>query len=143
MRFTRITATLAFAAALAIGVASCKDAMAPSVLANMGGMEGVSKFLDNWKGTMSANESLSKALTAEDMNMVARGFTNEIAKASEIPLPNAGVDLPQVLKDKNLSKENLTAMRDALKTAAGTSALSPDATKGALSLWDGAAAKAK
>jgi len=142
MRSMRILAAMTFAAVLSLGAAGCKDAMAPSVLANMGGMDGVSKFLDNWTAAMSADANLSKALTADDMSMITRGFTNEVAKASEIPMPNAGVDLVQVLKDKHLSKPNLEAIGAALKSATVTSKLSPDATKGAMNLWKAAASKA-
>jgi len=143
MKLMRTVAVLSFAIAMALGTTSCNDAVAPTMLANMGGMDGAAKFMTNWTSAMSANEALSKSLTADDMSMVARGFTNEIATASKIPIPNAGVDLVQVLKDKNLSKENVTAMGDALKAAAGTSQLSPEATKGAMSLWDGVVKRTK
>lgn len=139
MRSMRVLAALMFAAVLSVGAAGCKDAMAPSILANMGGMDGVAKFLDNWTASMSADANLAKALTSDDMSMITRGFTNEVAKASDIPMPNAGVDLKQVIKDKAMTNETLTGVRNALITASGTSKLSPDAAKGALALWDGVA----
>lgn len=139
MRSMRVFAALMFAAVLSVGAAGCKDAMAPSILANMGGMEGVAKFLDNWTAATAADANLAKSVTADDMGMITRGFTNEIAKASDIPMPNAGVDLKQVIQDKHLTAETLTGLRNALTTAAGTSKLSPDATKGALALWDSVA----
>jgi hypothetical protein len=137
-------AVLALAVSLVLGVAGCKnDAMTPTTLDEMGGMEGVTKLVAGWTGAMSANETLSKSLTADDMNLVGRGFATEVAKASKVPSENSGVDLVQVLQSKNLSKENLTAMRDALQAAAGTNRLSPEATKGALGLWDGVVKQVK
>ena len=144
MKWMRTVAVLAFATALTFGATGCKDeAMAPTMLANMGNMDGLSKLMTSWTGAMAANTALSGALTADDMGMVSRGFVNEVAKASKIPLPNEGVDLPSVLKAKNLSAENLAAMGEALKGACSTMALSPDATKGAMSLWDGAVKQLK
>jgi hypothetical protein len=143
MRYMRVVAATMLAAVLTIGAAGCKDAMAPSVLANMGGMDGVAKFLDNWTSTVAADANLSKTVTADDMGMIAQGFKTEIAKASEVPLPSAGVDLVQVLTDKKYPKESLTGLRGALQTATVTSKLSPDATKGALGLWDQTVKKLK
>lgn len=144
MKLMRMVAVMAVATALTLGATSCKDAaMAPSMLANMGGMDGLSKLMVNWSGAMSAVPGITSALSADDLSMVTKGFVNEVAKVSKIPLPNAGVDLAEVLKGKSVSAENLTAMGDALKTAAGTSQLSPEATSGAMSLWDGVAKKVK
>jgi hypothetical protein len=137
MKSMRALAVLAFVTAMTLGAASCKDSLAPSMLANMGGMDGVTKLMANWTGAMSANEALSKSLSADDMSMITRGFVNEVAKASEVPMPNAGVDLVEVLKGKNLPKESLTGVGDALKVATGTTQLSPEATKGAMGLWEG------
>ena len=74
--------------------------------------------------------------------MVASGMVNEIAMATETPMPAGGVDLLKVLKDKNLSRESLQHMGAALKEAAGISNLSPDATMGAWGLWTNVAGKA-
>jgi hypothetical protein len=130
-------AVLALAVSLALGAGGCKDTMDTNMLTKMGGIDGLTKFMSNWTTAMSADEMLSKSLSADDMNMISRGFTNEVAKVCEIPMPQGGVELAQVLKEKNLSKENLDAMGGALKAAAGTSQLPPDATKGAMGLWDG------
>ena len=144
MKLMRMLAVMAVATALTLGATSCKDeAMAPTTLANMGGMDGLSKLMTNWTAAMAAVPALGSALSADDMTMVTKGFVNEVAKASKIPLPNEGVDLVQVLKGKSVSAENLTAMGEALKSAAGTTQLSPDATTAAMGLWDGVANKAK
>jgi len=135
MKMMRSAAVFALAVALSVSGVACKDGMKHTVLANMGGMEGVTKLMQNWTSAMAADASLSQALTADDMNMVARGFATSVAKASEMPTPNDGVDLVKVLKDKNLSKDTLGAMGAALEKACGTSALSPDATKAAKHLW--------
>lgn len=140
MKNMRKVAALALAASLALVAASChesKDSMDHTALVNMGGVDGLVKFMDAWKDTMSANPQLSKDLTADDMTMVTRGFGNEVAKAGGIPTPNAGVDLKQVLEQKHLSKDDLTAMGNALNAAAKGQMLSPDATKAAMELWEG------
>jgi len=143
MKLLGKVAVLAFAAALALGAGGCKDTMDSTTLTQMGGIDGLTKYMANWSGAVAADETLNKVLSADDMDMVSRGFANEVAKAAEIPMPHGGVDLVQVLQGKNLSKENLDAMGGALKAAAATSKLSPDATKGAMSLWDGVVKKLK
>ena len=143
MKLLGKAAMLALAVTLALGAGGCKDTMDTTTLTQMGGVDGLTKYMANWTSLMSADEVLSKSLSADDMDMISRGFTNEVAKAAEIPMPHGGVDLVQVLQGKNLSKENLDAMGGALKTAAATSKLSPDATKGAMSLWDGVVKKLK
>jgi hypothetical protein len=143
MKLLGKAAVLALAVTLALGAGGCKDTMDPTMLAQMGGVDGLTKFMSNWSGAVAADEVLSKSLSADDMDMISRGFANEVAKAAEIPMPHGGVDLVQVLQGKNLSKENLDAMGGALKTAAATSKLTPDATKGALGLWDGVVKKLK
>src|SRR5262249_14117402 len=103
MKNVRRLGALALAVSLALAAASCKESkhsMSSTALANMGGMDGLTKFMGAWKDTMSANPQLSKDLTADDMTMVTRGFGNEVAKAGGIPMPNAGVDLKQVLEQK-------------------------------------------
>lgn len=142
MRQMRMAVALMLTAALALGAASCKDSMAPSMLEHMGGVDGVAKFMDNWKAAMAADPTLAPVLTQDDRNMVASGMVNEIAKATETPMPAGGVDLLKVLKDKNLSKESLQHMGATLKEAAGTSNLSPEATQEAWGLWTNVAGKA-
>ena len=110
MKRMRSVGALVLMASLALAAASCKESkesMSPTTLANMGGVDGLVKYMDAWKDTMSANPELSKTLTADDMTMVTKGFGNEVAKAGGIPMPNAGVDLKQVLEQKHLSKDNL------------------------------------
>jgi hypothetical protein len=143
MKLLGKVAVLALAASLALGAGGCKDTMDTNMLTQMGGIDGLTKYMNNWSSAMSADEVLAKSLSADDMNMISRGFANEVAKACEIPMPHGGVDLVQVLQEKNLSKENLDAMGGALKAAASTSQLTPDATKGALGLWDGVVKKLK
>lgn len=146
MKRMRRMGALVLMASLALSAASCKgskDSMSPTTLANMGGIDGLTKYMDAWKDAMSANPDLSKALTADDMTMVTKGFANEVAKAGAIPMPNAGVDLEQLLKQKHLTSDNLKAMGDALGAAAKTSMLSPDATKAAMELWEDVAKHVK
>ena len=146
MKRMRTLSAWVLVASLALAAASCKESkesMSPTALANMGGMDGLTKFMAAWKDTMSANPQLSKTLTADDMTMVTRGFGNEVAKAGGIPTPNAGVDLMQVLEQKHLSKDDLKAMGDALQVAAKGNMLSPDATKAAMELWEGVARHVK
>ncbi len=138
MRWLKVLAALSVVGALMVGSTGCKDNTAPTMLANMGGMEGVSKLMQNWGSAVAGNADLSKLVSSDDMGMIARGFTNEVAKASKIPMPNEGVDLPKVLKDKGLSKANLDALGAALDSAAGVTKLSPDATKAAMELWNNA-----
>jgi hypothetical protein len=59
----------------------------PTALANMGGVDGLTKFMDAWKDTMSANPQLSKTLTADDMKMVTRGFGNRWPRQAEFRRP--------------------------------------------------------
>ena len=137
---------LVLMASLALSAASCKESkesMSPTALANMGGVDGLTKYMDAWKAAMSANPDLSKALTADDMTMVTKGFGNEVAKAGGIPMPDAGVDLKQVLEQKHLTSDNLKAMGEALQSAAKTNMLSPDATKAAMDLWEDVAKHVK
>jgi hypothetical protein len=142
MRQMRILVVVMVAAALALGTASCKDNLDPSLLEHMGGIDGVAKLMDSWKEGMAADASLTNVLTQEDRNQVALGMVNEIAKATETPMPEGGVDLLKVLKDKNLSKESLKAMGAALNSATTTWKLSPEATKGVTGLWNNVAGKA-
>jgi hypothetical protein len=137
MKLLGKVAVLALAVSLAVGVGGCKDTMDPTLLAQMGGIDGLTKLMSTWTDTMKANEELNKSLNANDMDLISRGFANEVAKAGEIPMPAERVDLVQVLQEKNLSKENLGAMGDALKGAAVTQKLSSDAAKGVMSLWSG------
>jgi hypothetical protein len=146
MKRMRRVGALVLMASLALAAASCKESkesMSPTTLANMGGMDGLVKYMDAWKDSMSANPTLSKTLTADDQTMVTRGFANEVAKAGGIPTPNAGVDLKQVLEQKHLSKDDLKAMGDALHSAAKGNMLSPDATKAAMELWENVAKQVK
>lgn len=142
MRQMRMAAVLMLTAALALGAASCKDNMAPSLLEHMGGIDGVAKLMDNWKGAMAADAQLAPILNDADRDLVASGMVGEIAKATETPMPGGSVDLVKVLQEKNLSKSALKAMGAALQAATVTSNLSPDATQGVTSLWNSAAGKA-
>src|SRR5215467_2743603 len=115
MKLVRGVTGLALVALLA--VVGCKSSLPPSTLANMGGVEGLTKFTAAWTDTMSTNPELTKSLTPDDMNMLAKGFGNEVAKAAEIPTPNAGVDLEQLLNSKHLTKQQLLDMANALGAA--------------------------
>jgi hypothetical protein len=139
MKRMRKVAVWALVGCLAVGAVGCKESeesMSPTALANMGGIDGLTKFMASWTDSMSANPSLSQSLTKDDMTMVTRGFANEVAKAGGIPMPNAGVDLKAVLEQKHLSQDNLTAMGNTLSAAAKGNLLSPDATKAAMDLWE-------
>ncbi|HKA23976.1 MAG TPA: hypothetical protein VKF80_03245 [Candidatus Eisenbacteria bacterium] len=137
MRLVRRLAALLLVTLMAGVGFGCKSDLPPSTFANMGGLDGLTKYMSAWTDTMSANPELTKSLTADDMKMVARGFGNEVAKAAEIPMPSAGVDLVSVLKGKHLSAAQLTAMGSALQSAGSASMLSPDAMKGVMELWNG------
>ena len=142
MRKMRMAVALMFTAALALGAASCKDNLAPSLLEYMGGIDGVAKLMDNWKGAMAADASLANTLTSADRDLVASGMVGEIAKATETPMPGGSTDLVKVLQEKNLSKAALNSMGAALQSATVASKLSPEATKGVTDLWNAAAGKA-
>jgi len=142
MRQMRMAGALMLTAALALGAASCKDNMAPSLLEHMGGIDGVAKLMDNWKGGMAADAQLASVLTEGDRDLVASGMVGEIAKATETPMPGGSTDLVKVLQEKNLSKSALKAMGAALQAATVKSNLTPDAVEGVTHLWNAAAGKA-
>ena len=87
MRQMRMAVALMLTAALALGAASCKDNMAPSLLEHMGGIDGVAKLMDNWKGAMAADAQLANVLTEGDRDLCPRQrstFAQDASRALEM-----------------------------------------------------------
>lgn len=131
-RLLKCAAVFAFAAMAIAPLDGCKQA--PSLLANMGGMEGLSKFNDAFAANLTADPAVSKYIDAASADMVKRGVTTEVAKESKVPTPSDGVDLTAYLKGKNLDSAAIAGFDKAANKAAKDVALSPDATKAMTSM---------
>ncbi len=136
MRFRNLAAAIAAFVLAMTPITSCK--MDSSLLQNMGGMEGLTKFNDAFGANLLANPAVSKFMDAAAVDMVKRGITTEVAKISKIPLPSEGVDLSAVLKGKNLDKEAKKGFKASAEKATQDVALSPAASKEMMSLINGA-----
>jgi hypothetical protein len=116
-------------------VMACKDSA--TMLENMGGMEGLTKFNDAFGTALMANPAVSKFLDEAAIGMVKKGVTTEVAKMSGMPLPSDGVDLATFLKEKNMDEAGVKGFRDSATKAAQDAAFSPTASKGMMSMLDG------
>ena len=136
MRFRNLAAAIAVGLLAMSPITGCK--MDSSLLQNMGGMEGLTKFNDAFGTNLLADPAVSKFLDAAAVDMVKRGITTEVAKISGIPLPSEGVDLKAVLKEKNMDKGAKKGFKASAEKATKDVALSPAASKGMMSLTNGA-----
>jgi hypothetical protein len=132
IRSLKCAAVFAMALMAIAPLNGCKQA--PSLLANMGGMDGLAKFNDAFAANLLADPAVSKFIDQAGADMVKRGVTTSVAKASNVPAPTDGVDLTAFLKEKNLDSAAIDGFRKAATKAATDVALSPDATKGMTSM---------
>ncbi len=132
LRFTVVLAIAALAFAPATG---CKESA--TLIENVGGTNMLSKYNDALAANLAANAATSKFLDAAAIDMVKRGVTTEVGKYSNVPLPTDGVDLAAVLKEKNMDKEGVQGFKDSAEKACKDVALSPDATKGMMAMFNG------
>jgi len=135
LRYLRFTAVLALAALAFAPTTGCKEAA--TLLENVGGTNMLSQFNDALGANLLATPSVSKFLDAGAVDMVKRGITSEVAKASGMPMPSDGVDLAAVLKEKNMDAAGVQGFKDSADKACKDVALSPDATKGMMSMING------
>ena len=135
MRFRKLAAVIAVGTLALSPITSCK--MDSSLLQNMGGMEGLSKFNDAFGANLLANPATYKFFDRAAVDMVKRGITTEVAKISKVPMPNEGVDLRAVLKEKKLDSEGKKAFKASAEKATKDVALSPAAAKEMMSLING------
>lgn len=135
MRFRNLAAAVAVGILAMSPVTGCK--MDSSLLQNMGGMEGLSKFNDAFGANLLADPAVSKVLDAAAVDMVKRGITTEVARISKVPMPNEGVDLKAVLKEKKLDNEAKKGFKASAEKATKDAALSPAASKEMMSLING------
>jgi hypothetical protein len=135
MRFRSLAAAVTVGMLAMSPLAGCKQAT--SLLQNIGGMEGLTKFNDAFGANLLANPAVSKFLDAAAVDMVKRGVTTEVAKISDMPMPTDGVDLRTVLKEKNMDKEGKQGFKDCAEKATKDVAFSPAAAKGMMSLIGG------
>ena len=136
IRFVKFAALIAVAGLTIAPLTGCKEAA--TVMANMGGMEGVSKFNDAFAANIAANPAVSKFIDPAAADMVKRGVTTSVAKEAGMPIPSDGVDLNSFLKEKNMDKAGIQGFKDSATKAAKDVALSPEATKGMTSMLDAA-----
>ncbi|MGH7741789.1 MAG: hypothetical protein ACRENS_07195 [Candidatus Eiseniibacteriota bacterium] len=133
-RFVKLAAVLAVAVLAIAPVTGCKQA--PSLLANIGGMEGLSKFNDAFAANLLADPAVSKYIDQAGADMVKRGVTTSVAKASNVPIPSDGVDLTSFLHEKNLDEGAIAGFKNGANKAAKDVSLSPEATKGMTAMVD-------
>jgi truncated hemoglobin YjbI len=101
--------------------------MSQTLMDQLGGMTGVTKLADAFAANLSANPTVSTALTPDAINSAKQGLVNEIAKVSGAPEPYAGASLLGALSGKGLTSDGVKGVEDALASAADTMNLSSPA----------------
>ncbi len=107
-----------------------------SLVDQLGGMQGVTSLANSFASNMSASPSITKFLNPEAISNAKLGLMNEVAKASNVALPNPGVDLKQVLSGKGMDAEGVGALTNALASAADTQKLDATQKTAVMALMD-------
>lgn len=126
-RNLKFVLVLAAAGLAVLPLAGCKEGH--SLLENMGGAEGVSKYTTAAIGHMNANPAVTKFIDENEMKLVSRGMVTSIMKASSMPMPNDGVDLHEFFKGQGLDQPAIDGIRDAAVKAGKDVALTPEGEK--------------
>ena len=130
----RMRSRVAWVAVLTFAILSltgCK-----TLLEEMGGMEGVERFNYAFGPSLLANPAVSPFLDVAAVEQVKKGIENEVAKASKVAPPHAGVDLRTVLREKNLDAAARKGFKESARRSAELAQLPGSATSALMKLID-------
>jgi hypothetical protein len=94
-----------------------------SLLNQLGGMAGVTQLANAFGLKIGTNPVLSKLFDGAAITQTSQGLVNEVAKASGVAPPHAGVDLFSVLSGKGLDAAGVGELTSALSSAANEAKL--------------------
>jgi hypothetical protein len=109
---------------------------AASLYSSLGGSSGVNALASQFGANLSANHTISTALSAADIVTAKDGLYNSIAKLAGQATKGSGADLLGALSGKSLSADAVGGVGKALTEAAVTKGLKPDQMAALGTLWE-------